>query len=62
MENKAFFLMPFYLEYGGKKCTEKWDASTFAFFTAGTEDTIGLIKGQLRHHLLKDIRGVMVLA
>lgn len=43
---------------------EKWDASTFAFPTAGTGDLIGhtqLIEEQLRCHLLKDnIRDAMV--
>lgn len=40
-----------------QKYFEKWEASFFAFPTAGTEDLIGLtwlMEGQLRHHLLKD--------
>lgn len=60
--------MSFYLKYGGKnhmqKYFEKWDASTFAFPTAGRGDLIGLtslMEGQVRCHLLKDnIRGAMV--
>lgn len=46
-----------------QKYFEKWDASTFSFPTAGTEDLKGLTwlkEGQLRHHLLKDnIRDAM---
>lgn len=53
---------------GGKKHMqkyfEKWDASPFAFPTAGTGDLIDLtqlMEGQLRHHLLKEnIRDAMV--